>query len=516
MNQVKWIPLAVLVAAIFFSFFFGLGSAPLFNKDEGAFCEATREMMASGNYVMTYMNGEPRYDKPILIYWLQAASAGVLGLNEFALRFPSALAAALWALATWLFVRRQWNADKAFLATFLLVTAAQITIIAKAAIADALLNFFIVTAMFSVYRFFETDRKRFMYLAYAAMAFGMLTKGPVAVLIPFAVSFLFCWRQRALKRWLRAVFDPVGILIFLAIALPWYAAVLHDQGMGFINGFFLKHNVKRFGGALEGHAGSLVYYLPVVLIGVMPYTGLLLASTRKVKEDFAAPITQFLWLWFLFVFVLFSFSGTKLPHYVIYGYTPLFILMALRVDELRRDRWLLVPAAAFFAVALLAPLSLPWLIPHVKDAMAAALMQAASDSIGWGYILPLIAALVLILGLGVVPGLSRRIKIAGVGLACMMIVNLVGMSLAGDVLHLPVKEAAQIARANDYNVVIWKIGERAPSFVFYSGKLTEKRLPMNGDIIFTESKLLRDLGDADIIYERNGVVLARLTHIFGT
>lgn len=516
MNQVKWVPLVILVAAVFFSFFAGLGSAPLFNKDEGAFCEATREMLVSGNYVMTYMNGEPRYDKPILIYWLQAASVGAFGLNEFALRFPSALAASLWALAAWLFVRRQWDADKAFLATFLLVTAAQVTIIAKAAIADALLNLFIATAMFSIYRFFETDRKRFMYLAYAAMALGMLTKGPVAVLIPFAVSFLFCWRQRALNRWFRAVFNPVGILIFLAIALPWYAAVIHDQGMGFINGFFMKHNVKRFGGSFEGHAGSLIYYLPVALIGVMPYTGLLVAAARRVREDLGAPITQYLWIWFGFVFVLFSFSGTKLPHYVIYGYTPLFILMALRVDALRRERWLVLPAAIFFVAALAAPLVLPLVIPRVEDAMAVALLEATVKSLGWKFIAPIAAAFLLTVAAGVAPAISRRARLVVVGLACMMVVNLTGMSLAGEVLHQPVKEAAQIARDNNYDVVVWKIGERAPSFVFYSGKLTEKRLPMNGDIIFTESQLLRELGDAEILYERNGVVLAKLTHIFGT
>ena len=76
-----------------------LGLTPLFDVDEGAFGEATREMLASGDWLSTTLNGAPRFDKPILIYWLQAASAAVFGLGEFALRLPSALAALAWIAA---------------------------------------------------------------------------------------------------------------------------------------------------------------------------------------------------------------------------------------------------------------------------------------------------------------------------------------------------------------------------------------------------------------------------------
>jgi len=72
------------------SFFLFLGDAPLFDVDEGAFSEATLEMFQRGDFLSTYLNGQPRYDKPILIYWLQAASVAAFGANEFAFRFPSA------------------------------------------------------------------------------------------------------------------------------------------------------------------------------------------------------------------------------------------------------------------------------------------------------------------------------------------------------------------------------------------------------------------------------------------
>ena len=89
----------MLAAVLALSFFWQLGAVPLYDLDEGAFTEATREMVASGNYITPHKDGQPRYDKPALIYWLQAASAQTFGFGEWSLRLPSALAASLWVLA---------------------------------------------------------------------------------------------------------------------------------------------------------------------------------------------------------------------------------------------------------------------------------------------------------------------------------------------------------------------------------------------------------------------------------
>src|SRR5438132_14273066 len=94
------------VAAVLASFFWMLGAAPLFDVDEGAFSQATLEMFQRGDFLSTTLNGEPRYDKPILVYWLQAASVALLGPTEWAFRLPSALCATAWAGLTYLFVRR--------------------------------------------------------------------------------------------------------------------------------------------------------------------------------------------------------------------------------------------------------------------------------------------------------------------------------------------------------------------------------------------------------------------------
>ena len=100
-------------------------------------------MLASGNYVTPRMDGEPRYDKPVLIYWLQAASATWLDFDEFALRLPSALAASLWVLAVWGFVRRQQDPTTAWVAALVMALSLAVSVIGRAATADALLNLFL-------------------------------------------------------------------------------------------------------------------------------------------------------------------------------------------------------------------------------------------------------------------------------------------------------------------------------------------------------------------------------------
>jgi len=124
-----------------------LGLPPLFDVDEGAFGEATREMLASGDWLSTTLNGAPRFDKPILIYWLQAASATAFGLNEFSLRLPSALAALAWIGAIGRFASSRRDAETGALAAWIAASCIGVVVIAHAATADALLNAFLAAAM---------------------------------------------------------------------------------------------------------------------------------------------------------------------------------------------------------------------------------------------------------------------------------------------------------------------------------------------------------------------------------
>src|SRR3954467_1338037 len=299
---------ALAALAVVASFFWLLGAAPLFDGDEGAFAQGTPVLCERGMWLSTYLNGEPRYDKPILVYWLQALAVTLLGPSEWAFRLPSALCATGWAWLTYLFARRYYGVDRALFATALLATSLGVYIIGRAATADALLNLLLAAAMFAAWLHLSTGERKWLYAAHAAIGLGVLAKGPIAILIPLAVTFVFCILRKNLKIWARAVFDWRALALLLVIAAPWYIAILAKEGRGFIDGFILKHNVGRFTGPVSGHAGSLLYYFPVLLLLTLPFTALLVPVAQRVRDVWRDDLQCYLLVWFVFVFVFFSVS----------------------------------------------------------------------------------------------------------------------------------------------------------------------------------------------------------------
>ena len=498
---------AILGVLIFAGFFAVLGNAPLFDVDEGAFSEATREMLRSGNYLTTYLNDVPRYDKPVLIYWLQLLSVRTFGLSEFAFRFPSALFAGGWAMTMFFFARREFSQRDAFLGAAMLVLSLQVTIIAKAAIADALLNFFLALTMLAIMRHYQTGSNRMLLVAFAAMGFGMLTKGPIALLIPIAVTFLFNLLELRMKEWFRMVLNPWGILLFLGIALPWYLLEYRDQGMAFIEGFFLKHNVNRFSSSLEGHSGSLLYYVPVILLGLLPFTGLFFTLLFHLRSFMADRINRFLFIWAAFVFVFFSLSGTKLPHYMIYGYTPLFLLMARALPLSRYPRLLGIWPLFLCALMLALPLMLPETAKEAPNAYVHDILEAAILLLDSHHTAITLAAAGAIGALVVWPRISESTRLIGTGIIFSLFINLHVMPLAGKLMQEPVKEAALMAKSNGWKIVMWKVDY--PSFLVYSESFVEKRTPRGGEIVLTTTSHINQLENPTVLYRKNGIVLLK-------
>ena len=504
----------MLVAALLLSFYWMLGSVPLYDLDEGAFTEATREMLVSGNYITPHKDGEPRYDKPVLIYWLQAASVKLLGLNELALRLPSALAATGWMLALWFFVRERLDAPTATVAALAMVLTLEVSVIAKAATADAVLNLFLSLSFFEIYRWFLRPERGTLLRVYFWMGLGFLAKGPVAIFFPVVVSFLFFLTERSLKDWLRAVLSPRGWLLFLAVAAPWYIAIYIDNGSGFFESFFLKHNVGRFGDAMHSHKGFIGYYFVVLPLIMLPFTGWFLRLLPAFRRTWADPLDRFLWIWFVVVFVFFSFSGTKLPHYVLYGAAPLFILMA-RHRDLLVNRWLaFVPPVLFLLLLLFLPELVDVVAAYARKPHQIALFEMAEMVLDVPY------RVVVAVGLGLVLGLTlwRRLPswqgLLLAGLVQTAVVSGVLLPRVMEVLQGPVKEAALLARELDVPTVVYRTS--MPSFSVYRQAITSARDPEPGDLVFLRLDKLDDLAgrypqlEQELVFRRGAVALVRV------
>jgi len=394
------------------------------------------------------------------------------------------------------------------MAAFMMATALQVTIIAKAAIADSLLNLFIASAMFLVYCYTQEQKRSTLYGIFVLIALGALTKGPVAILIPLAVSFLFLASKKELKLWVKMVFNPVGILLFVLIAGPWYILEYLDQGQAFIDGFFLKHNLNRFNTSFEGHGGSLFYYIPVLLVGLLPYTTLFLRSLKDFRSWFADDLLRFLLIWFLFVFLFFSFSGTKLPHYVIYGYTPLFILMALMIPRIKSDRLLLLPPLILFVILLFLPIVASLAQPYVKHPFTRIMLESAPSEFGWGWYLYFILIVAVTIWLMKTEKVSRISKLVTIGLLVTVTISWQVIPTYASIAQVPIKEAALIAKKQGYDVHLWKFN--MPSFIVYREAIVKRDAPKAGEIVLTRKNHLEAFTAYTILYEKHGIILAKI------
>ena len=512
--------LTLVIAALLLAFFWQLGGPPLYDLDEGAFTEATREMIASGNYITPHKNGEPRYDKPVLIYWLQAGCVHLFGLNEWALRLPSALAASAWVLALWVFARQRLDTPTATAAALAMALSIQVSLIARAAVADAVLNLFIALTFFDIYRYSLDPRRALALRAFLWMGLGFLTKGPVAIFFPLVVSTVFFLSQGQGRALWRAAFNPLGWLIFLAVAGPWYLAIYLDNGPGFFASFFLKHNAGRFGGTLHGHSGSFFYYFLVLPLVLLPFTGWLLRLLPTLRRAWADPLDRFLWLWFLAVFAFFSFSGTKLPHYMLYGATPLFILMA-RHRNLLTNAWLaFTPPLTLLALLLALPEILPLIEVREDRPQQAAMLAEGLRLLDRSYRVEVGLGLILALALAFLgrgwAAVWQRLLLIGVVQTAVVYGALTPRVL--EVMQGPVKEAGLVAKGLGLPTVVYRTS--MPSFSVYREAITPEigtqRPLAPGDLVFLRIDRLESLVGVlpgvshEVIFRRGPVALVRL------
>jgi 4-amino-4-deoxy-L-arabinose transferase-like glycosyltransferase len=486
-NKQYWLISGVLLGCLWLG---GLGQVALFDVDEGAFAQASREMVASGDWGHTTLNGTDRFDKPILVYWLQAASLKVFGITEFAVRLPSALCALGLALATAAFLRVRLGIRSAQVTPWLLASMIGPALIGRAATADALLGLLIALAAFDLWRCLEPEapadaQRAALRRAALWVGLGLLTKGPVALLIPGGSALLWVLAGPATDRGtlMRRMFcDPLAWAIPIVIAAPWYAYAWLRHGWAFIDGFLLRHNFERLVGPLEGHGGSFLYYVLVLPLVLLPWSALLLPTLVNLRRLWGIPLTRYLLGWAGFVVVFFSLAGTKLPHYVLYGVVPIAILFALSLSQGISGT---VVAGVALGVVFLLAASLG--SPGLAGMLAASgdpFWQARLSSTGGAWLtepLPWLlgfGAMCLLVCVCILPR-GRTPALVGAAVIAQLVWLFAALPWWSEHLQAPVRNLGQQAANADLALVQWRVHQ--PSVGFYLGGVAPRRAPQAGE-----------------------------------
>lgn len=505
----------IVVLVLFFvvAYCVSAGSFPLFDLDEGAFSQATLEMQYRGNYIATYLNDVPRYDKPIFAYWTQLFFVKLLGSNDLAFRAASIFAAACWASLIFSTVSKLYGNKQAFWACLVFMSSLITLIVGKAATADSLLNLFIAITQIHLFLYLNDGKKSHLIWASAAAGLGFMTKGPVAILVPFLTVLFFTISERRWHDFIHIIKSIRAWFIFSAIALPWYFWISYVEGFGFIKGFILEHNIGRFSQSMESHSGPVYFYLLLIPLMILPHSHFIPAMVLKVVGSWRNDsFIRFLVIWFLIVFIIFSFSATKLPHYLLYGLTPVFIILGLVISETQPRSWFFFPVLLVAVLAFFLPDLMTDVSQFTSDVYMRDMLDQVDLSIDQQLIIFLSIGLIVMLIFITAIGRLPTFFIANNGgylialVLNVLLINSVYISLAAKVQQEPIREAAYIAKSLNKDVVVWRL--RMPSFSVYFGGVVRTAEPSIGQVFLTNTKHIKDMTGYQVIFKKRGIILA--------
>lgn len=333
--------LAVLCAL---AFFYGLGSLPFLGPDEPRYAQVAREMYASGDWITPRLAGIHWFEKPALTYWLAALGYTLFGVSEFAARAGVALLATAGVFLLYGFGRRLHSAQFGYLSAAALATCGLWIGFARGATFDLPLSVFLEATLLCFFLWErQADRTdssgrsdKLWWLFCIALGGAVLAKGLVGIVLPAAIIGLYL----LLTRRLLIVFQPrlffLGALLFLATAALWYGPMFWRHGQEFVDEFFIAHHFQRYTSNKFKHPQPFYFFLVVVLAGSLPWMPLWLLNLgqtwrerRALLTDEAQRLRLFLWLWLLVPLAFFSFSGSKLPGYIL----PVFPAIALLIGQ---------------------------------------------------------------------------------------------------------------------------------------------------------------------------------------
>lgn len=505
--SVQPLQLVLLLSLAGILFFLGLGSTGLTDRDEGRNAEAGREMYEQGQWISPTFNYEPRFAKPVFMYWLMSLSYHLFGVSEFSARLPSAVAGMILILLQYLFLARCRGPVLALFGAAMLLLNVEILGLGRMALTDSVLNVFVTLALFGFWLGYhgEGASRHWLWLFYIGMALSTLTKGPIGILIPLVTVGGYLSLVREWRGFWDRGFPLAGLGLSVLLALPWYVAMLVIHGDHYMTSA-RTDTVGRFWGAMEGHGGTPLFYIPILILGFFPWSGWLpfawyhaftswraarrQGSARReigsnglvlgVDQAGADRLDWFAATWLLAGLIFFSLSSTRLPHYIAPLFPAAAILTAsfwhrsLADTEMPGVRAAIHTMTGVGYLLALGFAAVPAVYERIAGKITSEFPAAAHINIGTG---PYMIALVLLFGMALVSyfGLSQQRRPAAfwaAGASFAMMALLATQFILPAVNHYfiePPQKLAEVAGLNlspQDRLVIY--GQPRPSLVFYA------------------------------------------------
>jgi 4-amino-4-deoxy-L-arabinose transferase-like glycosyltransferase len=350
--------LLLLVAAVI-PYFLNLGVSSIWDANEAFYAQTPREMMMANDYVTPSFNFQLRMNKPALSYWEVLASYRLFGVSEWSERLPIAIGGVVLIATAFGLGRLMGGTMAGLLSALVLATSPRVLLLARRIIIDVHITMFLglILLCFALAETRPQRRRLYLCLMYAAAGFGVLMKGPVAVFIP-AVAFIIYLASERRLRDIRHMMIPAGAVISLAIAAPWYYFLYRAHGFEYIRSFIVGENLGRYGEAVGAQSRGMLFYLPVMMADLFPWTLLLpLALSWAFRERSESRVARLLLIWIATIVVFFSMSGTKEDLYILPIVPAVAALIGAMIAKAiggapvaRPVRWFTIVAAVAFLV----------------------------------------------------------------------------------------------------------------------------------------------------------------------
>ncbi len=462
-----------------------LGSVHLFDWDEINFAECAREMLVTHDYFSVKINFQPFWEKPPVFIWMQALSMSVFGINEFAARLPNAICGIVTMLVLFNIGKKTVDKRFGFIWAFAYAGSMLPHFYFKSGIIDPWFNLFIFCGIY--YFILFTNNKSIRLLIFSALfiGLGVLTKGPVALLI-FGLCTGVYWM---LKRFQPIITKKQIVLYTIAIASVgglWFLMLVVTGNAAIIKEFFL-YQVRLFNTEDAGHGGPFYYHWLVLLIGCFPVSIFALRSFKKNSSD--TPFQKHFKLWMMILFfvvlILFSIVKTKIIHYSSLCYFPLSYLGSYAIYKIMNAdlQWKKITSILILIVSGIIGLlifSLPLINKYKQEIIAlnfindSFAIENLKTNVHWNGFEGLIGV-VLIVGTVIMLLLIRRKKLIN-GIRGLLIISTFTISMTSIIIVPKIEQYSQRAAIEFYQYLEDKdcyaetIGYKSYANLFYSNK----------------------------------------------